>query len=363
MSRSKFIFQAPFNSLSFGQVSYNLLKELYKDGREISLFPVGNSFDLDAYGEIKPDFQNYIKQSFLGRFSGIKKDTPSLSLWHLMGSEMRLSDVSYLYTFHEILGVTPVEKTICSLKNKVIFSSSFSCDLFGENGINNVDFCPVGFDEEILDAPEYNIGEVIHFGLIGKFENRKNTALILKTWAEQFGNKKEYRLTCLVDNPFFEKGQLEKVIGQVLNNKFYTNITFLPRLKFNAEVNALYRAIDIDLSGLSSAEGWNLPSFNSTALGKWSCVSNCTAHKDWATQENCILVEPNGTKEPYDNAFFAKGQDFNQGLIYNISKESIIEAMDKAVLKAKIINVKGLELRETFSYKNIAQNLLNKCDL
>ena len=44
-----------------------------------------------------------------------------------------------------------------------------------------------------------------------------------------------------------------------------------------SKVNILINNIDIDLSGLSNGEGWNLPAFNATALGKWSIVSNCRA--------------------------------------------------------------------------------------
>ena len=78
---------------------------------------------------------------------------------------------------------------------------------------------------------------------------------------------------------------MNQIIAQALEGKTYGNINFLPRLGTNSEVNEMLNSIDIDLSGLSGAEGWNLPAFNSTCLGKWSMVLNCTSHKDWANDK------------------------------------------------------------------------------
>ena len=40
----KIIFKAAFNSLSFGNVSYNFARELYKKDMKVSIFPIGDNF-------------------------------------------------------------------------------------------------------------------------------------------------------------------------------------------------------------------------------------------------------------------------------------------------------------------------------
>jgi len=45
----KIILKAPFNSLSLGNVSYNIARELYKKGISTSIFPKGNNFEFDAF--------------------------------------------------------------------------------------------------------------------------------------------------------------------------------------------------------------------------------------------------------------------------------------------------------------------------
>jgi len=194
---------------------------------------------------------------------------------------------------------------------------------------------------------------------MGKFEKRKHTGRILRLWADKYGNKNEYQLSCCINNPFFDNRQMNQVVSQALEGKRYSNINFLPFLKTNSDVNEYLNSIDIDLSGLSGAEGWNLPAFNSTCLGKWSIVLNATSHKDWATPSNSVLVEPSDQEEIFDGAFFIKGQEFNQGTMQTFSDESFHKAVETAMEKCKSINKEGISLKDTFSYRNTIDKILD----
>ena len=118
-------------------------------------------------------------------------------------------------------------------------------------------------------------------------------------------------------------------------------------------------SIDIDLGGMSGAEGWNLPSFNATCLGKWSIVLNCSAHKDWANEKNCILIDPSGKEPVYDNIFFKEGAEFNQGNIYTFDEDEFVESMKLAEIKCKNLNTEGQKLKEKFTYKNTLNTILS----
>ncbi|NDG53929.1 MAG: hypothetical protein EBY39_13075, partial [Flavobacteriia bacterium] len=176
---------------------------------------------------------------------------------------------------------------------------------------------------------------------MGKFEKRKHTEKIIRCWAKKYGNNYNYQLTCCVSNPFYKKEDMQNTLSNVLQGKRYGNINFLPFMPKNSEVNDYLNSIDIDLGGMSGAEGWNLPSFNATCLGKWSVVLNSTSHKDWATKENSILVEPNGSEPIYDGIFFHKNTPFNQGNISTFNEDEFISAMEKAETKCKINNTEG----------------------
>jgi hypothetical protein len=152
---------------------------------------------------------------------------------------------------------------------------------------------------------------------------------------------------------------MQKVLNNVLKGKRYTNINFLPRLQKNSEVNELLNSIDIDLTGLSGGEGWNLPAFNATCLGKWSVVLNETSHKDWATEENSIIVESSGKFDCEDHKFFKKGINFNQGEFYTWTEDQAIAAMEKAESKAGQLNTEGQKLAEKMTYSNTVDGIFS----
>jgi hypothetical protein len=354
----KLSFDGPINGLSLGNVSVNFLRELKQREIELSLFPVGEKGEFEAYDKASDEFKKWIGNIALNRLKKIKPDTPTLKVWHINGSERVLPN-QHLYTFYEVDSPTEEEVNIVNLQKHVFFSSSEAADLFKEKGCKNVSYVPLGFDPDFRETNKEYLSDVIHFGLIGKFERRKNTQAIIQLWLEKFGNNPKYQLTCLVNNPFFEDKQMNGAIQSCLNGKSYSNINFLPRLKTNSEMNDLMNSIDIDLSGLSNGEGWNLPSFNATALGKWSIVSNCSAHKDWATEKNSILVDPIGKQPCYDNFFFKEGMPFNQGKYYKLKGTDISESFDRAIERAGQKNTQGTKLRDKFTYSKTIDTILD----
>ena len=353
----KLILEAPLNSLSFGNVSYNIIRELHKKNVELGLFPIGDP-DLSAY-DFSDDLKNYIEESINKRWDILDSHTPSLKLWHLNGSENRKTKDQYLFTFYETNKPTDIELKICNLQDKTFFSSSYAQENFKKEGANNAQFIPIGFDEDFKITGKDYLKDVIHFGLMGKWEQRKHTKQIIQTWLKKYGNNPKYQLSCCVTNRHFAAEQMQGIWAETLKGENYNNLNIIPPLAKNNEVNELLNAIDIDLTGLSGGEGWNLPAFNATCLGKWSLVLNHTAHKDWATQENSILIEPSGEMPAEDGVFFTKGSPFNQGTFYTWEEEEIVKAMEKAENKVGQVNTEGEKLRDKFTYSKTVDAILD----
>lgn len=355
----RLLVNAPINSLSFGNVTVNILRELYKKDIDLIFFPIGDKAELEAYDKINLDFVKFLQKSTNDRFSKIDKNIPSLKLWHIFGSENRYTKNQSLFTFHEVSEITNIEKNLLNLQDQVFVTSNYTKDIFNLHGVENVKYVPLGFDTDFYITNKTYLEDKIHFGIIGKFESRKNTSRIIKTWAKLFGNKSEYQLSCAITNPFLDRSKLQNELIKTLEGKHYNNINFVPYMKTNSEVNDFINSIDIDLGGLSGGEGWNLPSFNATALGKWSIVLNATAHKDWATPFNSILIEPSSLKDCYDDIFFKKGQAFNQGQFFDISDEQMEAALLKSLNYAKKPNPQGLNLQSRFTYSKTVDTLLS----
>ena len=358
----KLIIHAPTNSLSLGNVSYNILRELFKRKIQCAIFP--RQVDLGAYN-VPLDFKNWLEFSINNRFTKYNKNIPELAIWHISNSEAKHGNRQYLFTFHETSSPTNEEINIVNQQEHTFFSSNWSVDNFKTYGANNVSFVPLGFDEDFSIINGAGNDKIIHWGLIGsKFEGRKNTELTIKTWIKKYGSNPKHMLSLAVTNPFFNKQahgfDTNDILNQIFAGNKPFNVNILPYLKTNIEMNQTYNSLDIDLTGLSSSEGFNLPAFNCTALGKWSAVTNFSAHKDWATDKNSILIEPKSMRPVYDGKFFVEGQPFNQGSISQITENQIIEAMEKVEPLAKTINIEGLKLQKEFTYSKTVDKILEK---
>jgi len=352
------IVEAPINQLSFGNVTYNLLRQLWRKGVDVMWFPLGENANFESFDKIDKNFGSWLQDSAKNAINKIEPNTPSLKLWHLNGSQSRIGSKQFLYTFYELDQPTPEEINLAKFQTKTFFSSNYAAESFKKYGVD-AGVVPVGFDEDFhKTGKQYLDPDIVHFGLMGKFEKRKHTEKIIKLWLAKYGNDNKYQLSVCVTNPFFKEDEMKSILANCLDGKRYTNINFLPYLKTNSEVNDFLNAIDIDLTGLSGAEGWNIPSFNASCLGKWSIVLNVTSHKDWANESNCILVEPNGLEECYDGKFFQKGSAFNQGNIFTWDSDTVAQAMDLAVSKRGQNNTNGELLKEEFSYSRSVDRLL-----
>jgi hypothetical protein len=358
------IFDAPINNLSFGNVAVNLLKELYKTKAKLCLFPKTDT-NLEAFDKTTDGFKSWINNGSLYKYHNINKELPSLNLWHINGSEKRLSPKQHLLTFYELDSPTFVEKKLTEMQDTVFLSNPTAIKAFEELGCKNIKYVPLGFDQDFktLDASSKIVEGKTHFILMGKFEKRKHTKEIIETWSKKYGNNNKYLLSCCVVNPFIKHDQMNALLSETLNGKHYSNINFLPHLKTNSEVNHLLNSADIDLTGLSGAEGWNLPSFNATALGKWSIVSNHTAHTAWATEDNSILLPPNEKEPAADGLFFPQTGDFNVGNIHKFDANQAVAAMEKAEEKVGQINTAGIKLQTDFTYEKTLNIILKEMQI
>ena len=353
----KVLVEAALNNLSFGNVSVNILKQLYKKNIEIGLFPISD-INIDAFS-LDQDFKKYIEDAVNNRFKFLSEDIPSLKLWHINGADNRKNKNQFLYTFYECNQPTEIETAIVANQEKTIFSSTYARDHFLDKGLENCEAVPLGLDDTFKVTDKTYMQDCVHFGLMGKYENRKHTQKIIQTWLKKYGNNNKYLLTCCINNPFFQPEQMKGLINQTLQGKHYNNINFLPHLATNSEVNEYLNSIDIDLGGLSGGEGWNLPSFNATCLGKWSVVLNSTSHKAWATKENSILIEPSGEIAVSDGVFFNQNQPFNQGTFYSWTEEEAISAIELAESKVGQVNTEGVKMGDKMTYEKTVDSILS----
>jgi len=356
-----FSVQLPLNSLSFGQVSFNLLYEFFKMGLNPNIFKASDhQIDFSAY-DFEQDFIDWIIKNHNESLLRHSRKDPIIRLWHINDSLRSYSDKQILLTFHETDQLTNVESNI--LKNSTVcVTSKYTQSVFSDNKIQS-SIVPLGFDSrhfKVTNKTYFN-DDRITFNLCGKFEKRKHHEKIIRAWIKKFGKDKRYSLQCAIHNLFYQDpNELKLIYNTILEGKPVFNVSFLSHMPKNSIYNDFLNSSDIVL-GMSGAEGWGLPEFQSVALGKHAVILNATSYKEWANKDNAVLIEPSGKIEVYDGKFFSKGAPFNQGNIFDFNEDEFIAGCEKAIerVKSDRVNHEGLKIKDQFKYSDTATKLLS----
>lgn len=347
MTNKEFAFNVPINTVSFGQVSVALLREIHKRGYNPNIFVIGNAVDVNSQ---KPDnnFMQWLSSCINKSYKEHCRRQTAIKLWHINGSLETYSETdSRLITFHETDQLTPFEVNALKNQDIVYVTSRFTQQVFKTFGIEST-YIPLGFDsynfETLPKRPK--IDGVTQFGLAGKLEVRKSHLKILNLWAKKYGNRKEYRLNAAIHNPFLKPEHMNGLIGQALEGKAYWNINFLPHMQTNAEYNNFLQTNDIHIA-MSGGEGFDLPAFHATALGAHTIALNAHVYTDYLDNENAVLVSPNSKRPAADGIFFHPNTPFNTGNFFDFADNDFFNACDIAESRCKNgINKKGLELQQ-----------------
>lgn len=345
------------NNLSFGQVSLAILREVYNRSEMHPVFPIGN-VDYSTQ-KADPAFDAWLRGCLSSAQQRHQRSHPVLRLWHIGGSLSSLSTLGNdLVTFFELDQLTPTEVNVLKQQRRVYVTSRYTQKTFSEFGIK-AEYLPIGFDGfNFAPLPQRpRIEGVIQAGLFGKLEGRKGHLQVLAAWAKRYGNRKEYRLNCAVHNPFLRPEDQNALIGQALQGKQYWNINWLPWSGTNAEYNSVLQSSEIVIS-CSGGEGRDLPCYHATAMGAWPIALRAHAYLDYLTDENAVLINPNGKRPATDGVFFHANGPLNQGSLYTFSDDDFLAAFETAEKRAKTgLNVKGYDLQK-LTYKDTVDTLV-----
>jgi glycosyltransferase involved in cell wall biosynthesis len=347
MTPNEFAFNGPLGSVSFGQCSFAILREMHKRGLQPSVFPIGGGVDLSTQ---RPDdqFTQWLGHCINKAQGEHCRKRTSIKLWHIQNSLESYSETdSRLLTFHETDQLTPAEVNILRNQDKVYVTSRFTQQVFKMFGIDS-EYAPLGYDAHNFPVLEKRpkVEGAVSFAIAGKFEERKAHGKTLRAWAKKYGNNPKYRLNAALHNPFLKPEHLNALIGQALEGKAYYNINFLPYMATNAEYNSFLQSSDIFLS-MSGGEGWNLPLYHAMALGAHAVVMNAHAHSDFCTQDNAVLVNPNSKRPAADGIFFHQNAQFSVGNFFDYADDAFVAGMEEAEKRAtKGLNTEGLKLQQ-----------------
>lgn len=354
----EFSLNIPINSVSFGQVSLAILREIYRRGLTPSLLPIGN-IDISTE-EDDPKFIEWINKCVAKYKNSHTRDIPVIKLWHLSGGNESISKKQILISFYELDSPTQFEKNAAQ-GNITVFTNKYTQEVFKNHGVET-HFIPLGFDSHSfnrIDKQFFDDGRIT-FNLCGKIERRKNQVRVIKSWVKKFGNNRKYSLQTSCYNGFISKELNAKIIAEALENNRYFNFNNIDWMPKNKTYNEFLNSADVVI-GMSSGEGWSIPEFSSVALGKHGVILNAHAHATWANENNSVLINPLKDKiDCYDNLFFKKGMDVNQGQYFNFNEDEFIAGCEEVIKRVEKnrLNEEGLKLQQEFTYEKTVNQLL-----
>ena len=137
-----------------------------------------------------------------------------------------------------------------------------------------------------------------------------------------------------------------------MGGKHFWNVNPVNWVPTNEAYNDFLNSNNIVLA-MSGGEGWGLPEFHSVALGKHAVVLNAHSYKDWATDDNSVLIPPFDKISSVDGVFFRKGAPYNQGNIFSWDEDLFIAGCESVIerYKSNPINKAGLKLQQDFTYE------------
>lgn len=373
---SKFSIELPLCPTSMGQMATGILAEFQARDLYPNIFPIGK-VDLSQF-QAPPNFMEWLETCVRKAPGKFKREDPSIKYFHTNGSHSAIGDKSRLYTVFETDSLTPVEKNLLRRHDSVMVPSTYNQKVMKECGIEAA-VCQNYFDSRHIFKRDVIKEDYITWGLIGKTEYRKRTAPILKAWIKRFGGNKDHRLNLHVINVFlcdrvprekwveFHRMSLQQTIGIEIpwNCQFFDFLNQNEHIdqsgaKHENQLNQAYNVIDIDLSGLSGAEGCNLPFLNTRCLGKRGVSLNAHSHTDYADAENSVLVEPSGKCEIKDEMFYNKKNPFNHGQMFAWEEDAAIAGMEEALARPEPDQKKAAALANKYSVANTVNSLLSE---
>lgn len=363
---SNVIYKLAVNQLSFGNCSFGILNELYKKNKtDFQIHDIGtptlNSFDKIRADENFINWFNERRGNTLQSFD--RKNDVQFKMWHINDSQESMCDKNVLYVWHETDTLTKTESNILNNQDHIIVANNYSKQVFEDHGVKvPISVIPVGFDSVHFNN---NIKrklpkETCSWLIAGKFEeSRKRHVKSIRGWIKKYGNNPKHILNLSIHNSFFSPEDNNRVLHMIFEGKPKPyNVNVHPYLETLTEYNDLLNFTDIVIA--MGNEGWDLPAFTCTALGKHAVLHNCAGISMWANENNATLVESTHKIPCYDNIFFKEGQEFNQGNFFDFDEQNYLDNLSVAYDKwqKNPMNIEGLKLAKEFTWEKTTDGIL-----
>lgn len=346
------------NGSSYGRVSTNILRELFKRKYWIALFPTLQDHRAMEIDQKDMDMVN----SALSNALNFDYLAPSVKIWHHDWNHNLFPGKGKKchWTIFELDQLSP--QGINSLRgvDQIIVCSEWAKKVIQHNDIGiPVSVVPLGVDVmgRKKKPPDDYITRFVH---CGKWEVRKSSMEVVKAFEKAFTPDDDVELHFITGNRLIQDNVRDNWENQIQSGPMEDKIfvtRWLPREE------QVYDALSYYDCGvfLNKAEGFNLPLLECMAVGLPVIAMNYSAPMEYLNEENAMLIPPGPLEVAYDGYWFKSGI----GKWASVREEQIQMCADYMQLiynrkrrGENLFNAVGFETGQKFSWDNSCEKLL-----
>jgi glycosyltransferase involved in cell wall biosynthesis len=347
----------PIGGTGYGITSLNIFKALNALGINVSLFPIGNSMELNNEQE-KPLIDKAIQNSFFFDYNA-----PCLKIWHQNDLSSRIGNGHfYSFPFFEVDRLTPRDKHHLNYCDYIFVASEWAKKVLLNNDINKkIYVAPLAVDLNIFQIPpmiRMQNNNYVFFH-IGKWEYRKSHDFLIKAFDLAFDHKDNVELRLLPHNPFLNQNEINDWMNLVKNAKLSNKINVYNRLPTQHHLAEFIFQGDCGVF-LSRAEGWNNEILECMAINKPIIATDYSAHTEYCNNDNSFLVKIDELEIANDKKWF-----FGEGSWAKLGQNQLDQTINymRYVYNNRITsNPNGIITANKFSWQNtgaiIAETLI-----
>lgn len=340
----------PVNKLSYGIVTTNIVKELYKRKVKVSLFPIGMT-------EVQSqEDKNIISECIVnGQF--YNKNAPCIRIYHQNKLDEFVGKGSHIgFPIFELDTFTPLESHHLNSCDKLFVCSGWAQSILERNGIQPPSsVIPLGVDTSIFYPRESTPKNKYIFLNIGKFEVRKGHKELIEIFNEWSKDKNDVELWMMSTNHFNttkEDYEWKSLMGP--------NIKVVPFQNSQEDVARIINMADCGIFP-TKAEGWGLPILEMMACGKPVITTYYSGQTEYLRDsENQIINNTQEKELAYDGKWF-----YNQGSWLRLDEHAKLKMSELLFYyynnRPKIVE-ENVSIAEKFTWRNTVDKILLSLD-
>ena len=341
----------PINNLGYGIAGTSILKALQKN-TNVALFPLGPV-------EVSSQEDSEAASKALSGRVTFDAEAPCLKVWHEFEMAERIGKGPLFgFPFFEINEFDDHRNNSLNSTDGIIVASKWAASVLAEN-INTsipVHVCPLGVDRRLFNEHGDTPTEKCEFLNCGKWEVRKGHDVLLTAFRAAFPTEQDVTLSMLPTNLFLNPKQQSEWEVYYRSDP---RVKIIGRVNSHAEVASIMKQSTCGVFP-SRAEGWNLELLEMMSCGKPVIATNYSAHTEFCTAENSLLLEIDSMESASDGVFFhgnvgewasLEGNAFDQLVshmqdVYSDWQES-----------KRLVNEEGIRTASDFSWEKTAEKI------